>query len=510
MNKARVTNTHSIKRNWGATGNSPHLKENGLLVDKLHKRQLIIQLNRFLDVLISLLAYIGAYSIRKFIFPFITTSLSDTPDYVIIGLFMVIIWFITFIFIKIDIPSHPKLSELILNIIKAITAGIIILVLALFLLKIRDVSRLFIGLFYIMNIITLISTKSLIFLMYKKTERSEYNKCNILIIGSKERAAGAISLINSIKDQYSIIGCLDTNKERIGKRIKDGVKVIGVVDEIQNMIMNNVVDEVIFAMPLYQIDNIEAYIQLIELMGIKVRIFPDWHIHSLFYEPRVAQIYFDELNGIPSMVLSSTSTRQHDLLIKFFADYLFSGFILLVLSPILLIVSLMIKISSAGPVLFKQERVGLNGRKFQVYKFRTMVKDAEEKLLKLKTLNESDGPTFKIKNDPRIIPFIGKFLRKSSLDELPQLLNVVKGEMSLIGPRPPLCSEVSQYNIWHRRRLSMKPGITCLWQIQPDRNDMSFDQWMDLDLEYIDTWSLKLDMKIFFKTIFVMLSGHGR
>src|SRR4030042_3958653 len=172
-------------------------------------------------------------------------------------------------------------------------------------------------------------------------------------------------------------------------------------------------------MPMYQIDNIEAYIQLIELMGIRVRIFPDWHIHSLFYEPRVGQIYFDELNRIPSMVLSSTSTRQHDLLIKFFADYLFSGFILLVLSPILLIVSLMIKISSEGPVLFKQERVGLNGRKFQVYKFRTMVKDAEEKLLKLKNLNEADGPAFKIKNDPRIIPYIGKFLRKPSIDELP-------------------------------------------------------------------------------------------
>jgi exopolysaccharide biosynthesis polyprenyl glycosylphosphotransferase len=510
MNKAQTINKHVVKQTWRNSSNSPHHKENGLLVDKLQKRQLIIQLSRFLDVLISLLAYIGAYSIRKFVFPLVTMGLSDTPDYVIIGLFMVIIWFIAFIFIRIDIPSHPKFSNLIFNIIKAVTAGIIILVLVLFVLKIRDVSRLFIGLFYIMNLSSLLVVKSLIFWFYRKSERSENNKCNILIIGSKERAAGAISLINSIKDQYTIIGCLDTNKERIGKRVKDGVKVIGVVDEIQNMIMNNVVDEVIFAMPLYQIDNIEAYIQLIELMGIKVRIFPDWHIHSLFYEPRVAQIYFDELNGIPSMVLSSTSTRQHDLLIKLFADYLFSGLMILLLSPVLLILSLMIKISSAGPILFKQERVGLNGRKFKVYKFRTMVKDAEERLLKLKTLNEADGPAFKIKNDPRIIPFIGKFLRKSSLDELPQLINVFKGEMSLIGPRPPLCSEVAQYNIWHRRRLSMKPGITCLWQIQPDRNDMSFDQWMDLDLEYIDTWSLKLDLMIFFRTIFVMLSGHGR
>ena len=177
-------------------------------------------------------------------------------------------------------------------------------------------SRLLLGLFYILNIGVLVISKSLIYWSYKKSEQSDYNKCNLLIIGSKERAVGAINLINSMKGQYNIIGCLDIKKERVGKRVKDDVKIIGVVDDIQNMIITNVVDEVIFAMPMYQIENIEAYIQLIELMGIKVRIFPDWHIHSLFYEPKVAQVYFDELNGIPSMVLSSTSNRHRDLLIK--------------------------------------------------------------------------------------------------------------------------------------------------------------------------------------------------
>ncbi len=486
------------------------LKEKVLSFDKLQKRQLLIQINRILDVLLSLAAYIAAYHIKKIFVPFSYGAASSPPSYEIIALIVILIWFCTFVFINIDVSSRPSFTDLLTNIIKAVTAGIIILVMLLFLLKIRDVSRLFIGLFYVINIVILVASKSLIYWSYKKSDQSEYNKVKVLIIGSKERAAGAISLLNSIKDNYSIIGCLDTSAKSIGKRVKDDVKVIGLVDDIQGIIINNVVDEVIFAMPMHQIDNIEAYIQLIELMGIKVRIFPDWHIHSLFYEPRVARIYFDDLKGIPSMVLSSTSTRHRDLLIKLFFDYTISGLMLLALSPLLLVIAALIKITSTGEVLFKQDRVGLNGRTFKVFKFRTMVKDAEEKLAKLKELNEADGPAFKIKNDPRIIPFIGKFLRKTSIDELPQLLNIFKGEMSLIGPRPPLGSEVAQYNIWHRRRLSMKPGITCLWQIQPNRNDLSFDQWMDLDLEYIDNWSLKLDAMIFFKTIMVMLLGHGR
>ena len=481
-----------------------------MLLDKLQKRQLIIQLNRVLDVGLSILAYLIAYYIKAYFLPLKYSGLGAIPDYIIISLFVIIIWFLLLIYINTDTPETQKLTDLYSNVIKVVSAGIIILILILFLLKIKDVSRLFLGIFYIINIGILMISKTIIYWSNKKSEQSDYNKCNMLIIGSKERAVGAINLINSIKGQYNIIGCLDIKKDRIGKSVKDDVRIIGVVDDIQNLIIQNVVDEVIFAMPMYQIENVEAYIHLIELMGIKVRIFPDWHIHSLFYEPKVAQVYFDELNGIPSMVLSSTSNRHRDLLVKLFADYLISGIMLVFLSPLLAIISAMIKIASPGPVLFKQERVGLNGRIFDVYKFRTMVRDAEKKLAELTALNEADGPAFKIKNDPRIIPVIGKILRKTSLDELPQLFNVFKGEMSLIGPRPPLPSEVAQYNIWHRRRLSMKPGITCIWQIQPNRNDLSFDQWMDLDLEYIDNWSLKLDVEVFFRTIFVMLLGHGR
>jgi lipopolysaccharide/colanic/teichoic acid biosynthesis glycosyltransferase len=170
---------------------------------------------------------------------------------------------------------------------------------------------------------------------------------------------------------------------------------------------------------------------------------------------------------------------------------------------------MIIKIGSKGPVFFRQERIGLRGRKFRLYKFRTMVVDAESQLKILKARNEADGPVFKIKEDPRITR-VGKLLRKTGLDELPQLFNVVRGEMSLIGPRPPLEEEVKQYERWQLRRLSVKPGITCTWQIIPDRHDVSFEEWMELDLNYIDNWNLFKDLGLFFKTVrtFFMAGGH--
>jgi len=176
--------------------------------------------------------------------------------------------------------------------------------------------------------------------------------------------------------------------------------------------------------------------------------------------------------------------------------------------PFLLFIAAAIKATSEGPIFFKQKRVGLRGRTFFMYKFRTMVINAEALQAGLMEANEADGPVFKIKNDPRITK-IGKFLRKSGLDELPQFINVLRGDMSLVGPRPPIPSEVEQYERWQLRRLSMKPGITCTWQIKPNRNSISFEDWMKMDLQYIDNWSNKLDFMLFFQTIRTVLKGSG-
>ncbi len=181
---------------------------------------------------------------------------------------------------------------------------------------------------------------------------------------------------------------------------------------------------------------------------------------------------------------------------------------LLILSPFLAVVALMIKTTSRGPVIFKQLRVGIRGRKFYIYKFRTMVCNAEKLKAALMEFNESDGPAFKIKNDPRITK-IGRFLRKTGLDEIPQLINVIRGEMSLIGPRPMLPNEVTAQEEWHLKRMSVKPGISCSWQVQPFRNSVTFEQWMRLDRDYVENWSILTDIKLIFRTIKSMFAARG-
>jgi exopolysaccharide biosynthesis polyprenyl glycosylphosphotransferase len=196
------------------------------------------------------------------------------------------------------------------------------------------------------------------------------------------------------------------------------------------------------------------------------------------------------------------------LAIKKIMDISISIFMIVCLSPVLLAIAILIKISSKGPVVFRQSRVGLRGRQFNLYKFRTMIDEAEKLKKELEADNEADGPVFKIKDDPRVTS-IGKFLRRTGLDELPQLFNILRGEMSLIGPRPPLPSETIQYKRWQLRRLSVKPGLSCFWQIKPDRNNIKFEKWMELDLAYIDNWSLRLDFIILLKTIKTVFQRSG-
>jgi lipopolysaccharide/colanic/teichoic acid biosynthesis glycosyltransferase len=197
------------------------------------------------------------------------------------------------------------------------------------------------------------------------------------------------------------------------------------------------------------------------------------------------------------------------LLLKAALDYSIGGCLFLLATPLFLVIACAIKLVSSGPIFFKQVRSGLNGRPFTMYKFRTMVNGADFMRNQLSDYSETDGPVFKIRNDPRIIPFVGGFLRKTSLDELTQLVNVIRGEMSLVGPRPPLPEEVAHYEAWQKRRLAMKPGLTCIWQIQPRRNEIPFHTWMEMDLHYIDRWSLSLDLKILLRTLPAVLCEWG-
>ena len=345
----------------------------------------------------------------------------------------------------------------------------------------------------------------------KKLGQAATTPAAFLIVGSRERAKDVIKAVEKVKGSgYKILGCFDVDETVVGHSVINGHKVIGVVYELENYLRNNIVDELIFAIPLKEIEQCDRYIALAESMGIKVRIIPDWEIHYLMYRPNIATIRFEEFLGVYNMALQSTPQNEGEMLIKAIFDYLVAAVLTLLLLPVFVIIGYGIKKKSPGPVFYTQERLGMNGRRFPVYKFRTMVSNADEMRKELEEMNEMDGPVFKIKDDPRIIPGVGHFLRKTSLDELPQLFNVLRGEMSLVGPRPPIPKEVDEYSVWHRRRLSMKPGMTCLWQIAPNRNDLTFEQWVKLDLKYIDKWSLFNDVKILIMTAKAVLMGAGR
>ncbi len=484
------------------------------MIEDIRKKEKFIERSHFLsDIFLTCLSFVASYYSRNVVLPFMNMSdLAVGPNYYVVLLMIVLIWSLVFHINNVYTGFAEKSFPVVIrDVIKSVSFSMMILIAALFVFKIHEVSRLLLGIFYTINIIALTAVKRIFLELLKNYKQNQQNFHNILIVGSRRRAEGVIGLIKSSGTGYTVIGCLDTRADSVGKEVLEGVKVIGTMDDLKNIMQMYVIDEIIFAMPLKEIESVQVYMVLIELTGVTVRIFPDWHIYSVLYQPGIARMYFDDFNGVPTMLITATTSKYRDLLIKNILDMVLSFIGIIVLMPLLIVISLLIKlISPRGPVLFKQKRMGLYGREFYLYKFRTMIPDAEAMLEKLRGSNEADGPAFKIKNDPRIIPFIGRLLRKTGLDELPQLFNIIKGEMSLVGPRPPLGDEVRQYNVWQRRRLSMKPGLTCIWQIAPGRNDISFNKWMEMDLEYIDNWSLLLDFQLIWRTLRVVIKGHGR
>jgi len=285
-----------------------------------------------------------------------------------------------------------------------------------------------------------------------------------------------------------------------GKEV-EGYRVLGRIQDIPFILHRKVIDRVIFVIPRLWLHRIDEVILACEREGIATSISLD------LYDLRIAEMRQTNFSGFPLLEFETFGAKEWQLFIKRFADIILSLFFIIILSPILIITAIVIKLETKGPILFNQIRSGVNGRKFKLYKFRSMVVGAEMKKKHMEKMNEMDGPVFKIKHDPRITK-VGRFIRKLSIDELPQLINVLKGDMSIVGPRPPLPVEVQMYELWQRRRLSLKPGLTCIWQVS-GRNHINFERWMEMDLEYIDNWSLWMDFKILFKTFFVVAFGYG-
>ena len=299
-------------------------------------------------------------------------------------------------------------------------------------------------------------------------------------------------------------------REELEARLAEGVEVLQSMDlnattvgALVELLHEHSVNTVIISANHTYFDQVEALVRACEVEGVEAWLVSD------FFRTQISRPVFDDLRGRPVLVFRSTPEASWQSLLKSILDFVGALASLIVLAIPFIIVGIVIKLTSSGPVLFRQKRAGLNGQPFTMYKFRTMVSDAEQRKHELAALNEMSGPVFKVTNDPRVTP-IGRFLRRYSVDELPQLLNVLRGDMSLVGPRPLPVDEVKQFSdMAHRRRLSVKPGITCLWQISGRNNLTDFREWVRLDLEYIDNWSLWLDLKILARTIPVVLTGAG-
>jgi exopolysaccharide biosynthesis polyprenyl glycosylphosphotransferase len=466
--------------------------------------QLLLTLSQLLDLLVISTAFWAASMTKGLQFDY-------SSPYLLIFLISLTCCHISLRLLGMyDSFRTQRFSQIFAKTIQASLTGTCGIIFIMYLLHMDAVSRLFLGFFTIYQVLFLTACKALLFYTLRHNRQRDYNSRNVLIIGSRERASDVIKEITANPGSgYRIHGCLETAdmKKHVGKIVTDNVPVIGTMDEFKEILHREVIDEILFAIPLKKVTNIHDVILFAENMGINVRILPDFQIQRIMYYPETAKVYIDSFLGIPTMSLSSTPTKDTELVLKTLIDYTVAALGILILSPLFILVGLAIKATSTGPIFFKQTRSGLNGRDFTLYKFRTMVADAENMKKDLSSTNEMDGPVFKMKKDPRVTT-IGLFLRKTSFDELPQLVNILKGEMSLVGPRPPLPAEVAQYHNWQRRRLSMKPGLTCIWQVS-GRNDISFEQWMKMDLEYIDKWSLFLDIKLLGLTVKEVLASKG-
>jgi exopolysaccharide biosynthesis polyprenyl glycosylphosphotransferase len=324
-----------------------------------------------------------------------------------------------------------------------------------------------------------------------------------LILGTNRRAISfARRLAATPEWGYRVLGFVDSEWHE-GTELEMPYPLCCSFDDLSEYLRRNVVDEVANYLPLRSFYEHSSQIAaLCEQHGIFMRFDPE------IFDLKIARARAEDLDSGAQITAYSAPLHGWPILVKRLLDVILSSVLLAAISPFLLLIGVLVKLTSKGPILFLQERIGRNKRRFFIYKFRTMVANAEKLQPGLETLNEAAGPVFKIRNDPRVTP-IGRFLRRTSLDELPQLFNVLRGDMSLVGPRPlPLRDYEGFDQDWQRRRFSVRPGITCLWQVR-GRSNVGFDHWMRLDLQYLDEWSIWLDMKILAQTIPAVLRGVG-
>jgi exopolysaccharide biosynthesis polyprenyl glycosylphosphotransferase len=413
-------------------------------------------------------------------------------------------WLLILYLLKIaEIPRTKSNRVLFFEYLLSSLAILLIFVLIYFVFKLHQISRLFLIEFTFLGSMFLFIIRILEYNLFKKYRAKGFNFVNIVLLADDSSVPFLESLLLNKEWGYRI-AAIFTGSNMIKEKYEETIIIL---PEEEILILNdlmevNIIDEVIHIKSKVVPAEVRNVVRSCEELGVIFRLmYKDSKIN-------LTNAIKTEIGNEKFLTFINIPHNSYAMTVKKIIDIFVSLLMIVVLFPVFIIIGVSIKLTSRGPVIYKQDRVGLRGRKFDLYKFRTMINNADELKKNLEVKNEADGPVFKIKCDPRVTK-IGKFLRETGLDELPQLFNVLRGEMSLIGPRPPLQSETRLYKRWQLRRLSVKPGLSCFWQLKPDRNNIKFDKWMELDLAYIDNWSLRLDFIIFLKTIKTVIQRTG-
>jgi exopolysaccharide biosynthesis polyprenyl glycosylphosphotransferase len=394
--------------------------------------------------------------------------------------------------------------SLALDAAKATTLSAIALAVIGKLFQIKMMTPRFGLIFWLLSSVVILTARILVRYLLRKIRTHGHNLRHVLILGTNGRAIEFAEKIEGKPELgYRVLGFVDNEWSGQAEFLTTNYRLVCSLENLSEYLRRNVVDEVAIYLPLRSYyEHASQVASLCEQHGILVRFTSD------IFNLKIARSRAAELDGDAHITAHSGSSDTWALLAKRILDIVVSSVLLVLFAPLLAAVALLIKLDSDGPVMFRQERIGLNKRRFKIYKFRTMVANAEKMMAELEKMNEVSGPVFKIKNDPRRTR-MGGFLRRTSIDELPQLINVLTGDMSLVGPRPLPVRDFEGFNEdWQRRRFSIRPGITCLWQVN-GRSGISFEKWMELDLQYMDEWSFWLDLKILARTVPAVLRGSG-
>lgn len=400
-----------------------------------------------------------------------------------------------------DLRRGRPLFDDLYGLINATTTAIMLLVVLVFFYRRLFYSRI-IFIYAGLLIILLIGIARIArWLILSRLRQAGQGVDRVLIIGAGE--IGRTVMRNMIAQPelgYRIVGFLDDDPVKSETDIGP-IKALGPIENLPGVIKEHRIDQVIITLPWQYHRKVVRLVNEAEQTGVRARVVPD------LFQLSLGGIDLEAINGIPLISIKQSALTGFNYTLKRAVDLVVSSLAIILLAPLWLLVAIAIRLDSPGPVLFRQERIGRHGKPFVLYKFRSMYQDAEAQLEKLRDKNEAAGPLFKMRDDPRVTR-VGRIIRRTSIDELPQLINVLRGEMSLVGPRPGLASEVAQYQDWHRKRLEVLPGITGLWQVS-GRSNLTFDEMVMLDIYYAENWSLSMDLRIMLRTIPQLLFGEG-